>query len=1058
MLSSVIPATGNDGGELDKKAAMGDYFSVKAAHATTEISTPDVLSPSLSYTEEPEPKLDDKDLRHNLFGRMSDIIHRSLLRSRNNSVLSDPRSSVDERASPKEPRGRPRTAKNLVRETNKVYLEYDPISHRKVLNTYEILREIGRGEHGKVKLAKDLVNNELVAIKIVNRKNKRERLRMRRSSKVQPTNDHETKIKREIAIMKKCNHKHIVRLREVLDDMKSHKIYLVLEYLEKGEIRWKRQRKAAPYDAGNDSELPCCGAQGKRPSYTLDDEDNDLLSLDYSPNLTFKQSRKVFRDVLLGLEYLHMQGIVHRDIKPANLLVNQNNVVKISDFGVSFASSLTNGDENYLMSELDLAKTAGTPAFFAPELCHTNFSANSSGLVLALSLEILKNDLTLTKIAPKVDHKIDIWALGVTFYCLLFGRVPFNADSEFELFQVIVNSPLEFPKDRFSFNSLSEVSELEFDLAKDLLSKLLDKNSATRIDIPEIKQHPFVLMDLEDDLDLLHDLLYLNDNSGLSLASEDTYTKLKVSQEEVDGAVVGIGSRIRRSLVQSLRSKDPKILRDIARKMEATSSSDSSISGHLHTGDHSLLFSEAANVSTPPRMWSPSVSRSQSQHEALPLQYGSRAIFHDVIDPLPASSRKGSIAEAHQVETKRNVGGDLYLKNQSIVDTFKDIQQQDDKRRRSSNLSGQSSHPSHSNLEPSTRPVHAPTPASPMAIPYENCRFSTLTTTTEGRPSSTISLPLSESFASLDSFSDEYLTFKYQELTTKKHHKQLFDKTDRDIANSDPAIGTAKAHRDTAGAIDSINEKFQRFDLNTSMNLRGITIGESLVAPRTKLTTFETSSGSSGSSEEDEDDDDNLTLAFASKVAPVGGRPPFLSLANRAKSHDSNLPNLMKHTSSSYYDILQDNIPELEDVPVDLLQIEDNSTFSSVSQVLVPVSPMRKAPDTPTHQRTNSHIRKIVADSKVRSPSPLVNDSTHLVTPIFHDNVRDSVFNNHYNNHYSKDHRDLPFPNAIHLDEKETSSKEAVRKKGGLRPNYYRSNSITVGLLQHQPPDYTDLE
>lgn len=93
-----------------------------------------------------------------------------------------------------------------VKETNRVLLEYDPITRRKVLNTYEILREIGRGEHGKVKLAKDLINNELVAIKIVNRKLKKERpsLRIRNSNngKTSSISEHELKIKREIAIMK----------------------------------------------------------------------------------------------------------------------------------------------------------------------------------------------------------------------------------------------------------------------------------------------------------------------------------------------------------------------------------------------------------------------------------------------------------------------------------------------------------------------------------------------------------------------------------------------------------------------------------------------------------------------------------------------------------------------------------------------------------------------------------------------------------------------------------------------------------------------------------------
>ena len=62
------------------------------------------------------------------------------------------------------------------------------------------------------------------------------------------------------------------------------------------------------YDA-NDNEIPCCGngRMQQRQQSLLTDE--DLLSNEFSPNLTFKQSRKIFRDVLLGLEYLHMRGL-----------------------------------------------------------------------------------------------------------------------------------------------------------------------------------------------------------------------------------------------------------------------------------------------------------------------------------------------------------------------------------------------------------------------------------------------------------------------------------------------------------------------------------------------------------------------------------------------------------------------------------------------------------------------------------------------------------------------------------------------------------------------------
>ncbi|CAG8653468.1 6594_t:CDS:10 [Funneliformis mosseae] len=335
-----------------------------------------------------------------------------------------------------------------VKETNTMYKDYDPNTGNKIINKYMLVRELGRGVHGKVKLGKDMEFGEWV---------------------VRQRNDltNEQKIRKEIAILKKCIHPHVVRLKEVIDDPMSRKIYMVIEYMEGGEIQWK------------------------------DEYDRPIMSVE--------RARQIFRDVVLGLEYLHHQGIIHRDIKPANLLLTGDNVVKISDFGVSHFSqkkstlTLRGKHQTKTSEDSDLAKTAGSPAFFAPELCfpgdltqdmssasiisdNASYSSDHSSESNSQS----NNAINMRTQRPPKTKAIDIWALGVTLYCFIFGRCPFIADTEFELFfNVIPKQPLGFP----------EGIPVSDDL-RDLLMKLLEKNPKNRITLEEVKKHPWVVADI----------------------------------------------------------------------------------------------------------------------------------------------------------------------------------------------------------------------------------------------------------------------------------------------------------------------------------------------------------------------------------------------------------------------------------------------------------------------------------------------------------------------------------------------------------------------------------
>ncbi|OXB41392.1 hypothetical protein B1J92_K02167g [Nakaseomyces glabratus] len=433
-----------------------------------------------------------------------------------------------------------------VKETNRISLTYDPVSKRKVLNTYEIIKELGHGQHGKVKLGRDLVTKRLVAIKIVDRHEKKER---KFFSFKKPGKTENDKIKREIAIMKKCHHKHVVKLIEVLDDLKSRKIYLVLEYCSRGEVKW------CPPD--------CLETEAKGPS-----------------PLSFQFTREILRGVVLGLEYLHYQGIIHRDIKPANLLLSETGIVKISDFGVSLAASSSNVDgSDETIDELELAKTAGTPAFFAPEICLGEDAFEKYQLDRE---ELFKGSC--------ISFKIDIWALGVTLYCLVFGMLPFVSSFELELFEKIVNDPVKFPKysDMLKNNQVLQMTEeAEYEAAKDLLTRLLEKNPIKRINIEEIKRHPFVCWDFDHlDGESEQELsLKLEEKMNFQCAQRDYLTQISVTMHELNNAVCGVGKEIKESDLQSITYRE-------------NASSDNSINlekfNLIRDRDNSLIVSEGS--------------------------------------------------------------------------------------------------------------------------------------------------------------------------------------------------------------------------------------------------------------------------------------------------------------------------------------------------------------------------------------------------------------------------------------------------------------------------------
>ncbi|ESQ40644.1 hypothetical protein EUTSA_v10013670mg [Eutrema salsugineum] len=206
-------------------------------------------------------------------------------------------------------------------------------------------------------------------------------------------------IKREISVMRIAKHPNVVELYEVMAT--KSRIYFVIEYCKGGELFNKVSKGKLREDV----------------------------------------AWKYFYQLINAVDFCHSRGVYHRDIKPENLLLDDNENLKISDFGLSALADCKRQDGL-------LHTTCGTPAYVAPEVI------NRKGY-----------DGT----------KADIWSCGVVLFVLLAGYLPFHDSNLMEMYRKIGKADFKCP----SWFAPE---------AKRLLCKMLDPNHETRITISRIKE------------------------------------------------------------------------------------------------------------------------------------------------------------------------------------------------------------------------------------------------------------------------------------------------------------------------------------------------------------------------------------------------------------------------------------------------------------------------------------------------------------------------------------------------------------------------------------------
>ena len=288
---------------------------------------------------------------------------------------------------------------------------------------------IGDGSFSKVYLFQNKISKIKYAIK-----------KMNISSFLKKTNNKDLIIN-EINIQSKINHPNIIRLYNYFEDKNNINIFLVLEYAsQKTLFDYIRYKKGL----------------------------NEIEAFYY------------FIQAVNAIYFLHKNKIIHRDIKPENLLINNNNILKLCDFGWSV----------YLNNNKRVT-FCGTVEYMAPEIVKKK----------------------------EYDFSIDVWSLGVLLYELIHSHSPFVA-KDLNINKIennIISKELRFKKG----------VSLE---CRDLIEKLLIKDAENRIKIENIYTHPFVLKYVN----MINNYINLNYNNTYVMKLEQN--KKNNQKEEINGA------------------------------------------------------------------------------------------------------------------------------------------------------------------------------------------------------------------------------------------------------------------------------------------------------------------------------------------------------------------------------------------------------------------------------------------------------------------------------------------------------------------------------------------
>ncbi|NWX89987.1 PLK3 kinase, partial [Nothoprocta ornata] len=282
------------------------------------------------------------------------------------------------------PQDRPEASPTLPpRATETTRIITDPLSGR----SYCRGRLLGKGGFARCYEMTDLSSNKTYAVKVIPH------------SRVAKPHQRE-KITNEIELHRDLHHKHIVKFSHHFEDSES--IYIFLEHCSRKSLAhiWKARH-----------------------------------------TLLEPEVRYYLKQIISGLKYLHLKGILHRDLKLGNFFINENMELKVGDFGLAACQDISDQKKKTI---------CGTPNYLAPEVLLRQGHGPES----------------------------DVWSLGCVMYTLLCGNPPFETSDLKETYRCIKQVDYMLP----TFLSVP---------ARHLIAGILKRNPQDRLTLEEILDHEF---------------------------------------------------------------------------------------------------------------------------------------------------------------------------------------------------------------------------------------------------------------------------------------------------------------------------------------------------------------------------------------------------------------------------------------------------------------------------------------------------------------------------------------------------------------------------------------